>query len=468
MVRISKQFLIGLVVLTLPAFLLAQNADKKADAPAAPQKTEAPTAQKTEVTTVETKAEPSDWLHQKKMTGDWGGVRTDLANKGITFDLDITQVLQGNAHGGASTKNGLRYSGSADMTLTLDTGKMGLWPGGQFIIVGEPRWENGINKKVGSLIPVNMDALKPGSDDRCEMALSEFFYQQVLFDGKLILLGGKLDGARAFDNNVFANDERTQFMNVAFRNSAMIGSFIPYTTLGVGAIVNPTDWWSIRTAVTDSDGSATRTGFDTAFHGETNTSVIHEWDFTIKPFDKEGHQRIGFIWTCKDYNHLEPITPFRQSGPLLTKMLGLKTMSKIAPFLPYDKSDDNIMLFYNFDQFLFTKADDPKQGIGLFGRFAWARDDVNPLTELYSIGIGGKGMIPERSKDTYGIGYYYADLSDYLPSPMMREQGIEVYYNIEITPWLHISPDFQIVMDPGGTSNVGTSLVYGLRIQMNL
>lgn len=41
-----------------------------------------------------------DLAHRKYLTGDWGGARTELANKGVLFDLDVTQVLQGNAHGG--------------------------------------------------------------------------------------------------------------------------------------------------------------------------------------------------------------------------------------------------------------------------------------------------------------------------------------------------------------------------------
>ena len=71
-----------------------------------------------------------DLAHRKYLTGDWGGARTALANKGILFDLDVTQLLQGNAHGGKDTNNAFRYSGSADYYLKLDTARMGLWPGG--------------------------------------------------------------------------------------------------------------------------------------------------------------------------------------------------------------------------------------------------------------------------------------------------------------------------------------------------
>lgn len=409
-----------------------------------------------------------NWLEWKKMTGDWGGVRNQLADAGITFDINVTQIMQGNGHGGVDTKNGFRYSGSGDLTLTLDTGKMGLWDGGVFVLNAEPKWGDGILQKVGSLSPVNMDAVKPGFGEGCMMTLSEFFYQQVLFDGKLILLAGKLDGSRAFDTNVFANDERTQFMNVSLRNNPIIPPFLPYTTMGAGAIVNPTEELSILTAVTDTQGEAKTTGFETTFHGPTHTTLIHEWDLKVKPCGLPGNQRIGFTWSSMEMQHLQPRSPFKETGPLLSKVAGPKVMGWLAPYLPFNTSPDAVGLYYNFDQYLYTEKDDPSQGVGLFGRFGWARQDVSAIAHDYSLGVGGKGIIPTRDNDTFGVGYYYLDLSNELPSQFASEQGVEVYYDFAITPWLHIAPDLQVIVNPGGTEAHDVSVVYGMRLQINL
>jgi len=418
-----------------------------------------------------------EFPHWQRLTGDWGGARSQLEDIGIKLDMSVTNILQGNAHGGRSTNNGLRYSGSNDLELTLDTGKMGLWPGGTFIIKAEGVWGGGIDRKVGALLPVNFDAAKPGSaepgfglDEGCRFLLSEFIYTQALAEGKLILIAGKLfGGSRGFDGNVFANDEQTQFMNVAFRNNPLIPGFLPYTTLGAGFVVNPTEWLSILTAAADSDGRAKTTGFETAFHGDVNTTVIHEWVFTIKPFGLPGHQRVGFAWTCKDVPRVRPNEPFGSTGTLAVKLLGPDLAQKVVKTLAtYDDGGDNVMVYYNFDQFLYTEADDPTQGIGLFGRFGWARQDVNPAAHFYSIGVGGKGVIPDRDRDTCGLGYYFLDLSNDLPAQFHSEQGIEMYYSIEVFPWLHISPDFQIIMNPGGGDFHDCSLVYGLRMHMNL
>ncbi len=394
------------------------------------------------------------WTEWPKMTGDWGGVRSSLADKGITLDIDYVQVLQGNAHGGRDTNNAFRASGTNDLEMTLDFGKMGLWKGASLLFHAESVWGGGIDKKVGGLLPTNLNAALPGSaepgfglDEGGRYLLSEIIFTQVLLEGKLILLGGKLWGARAFDTNMFANDEETQFMNAGLRNNMLIPPLMPYTNWGAGFIVNPTDWLSILTAVADTEGRAKTTGFETTFHGDTNATVIHEISVKVKPFGLDGHQRVGFAASCMDF-------PKMSSPPI--------------PMVPPKRSDSNCMLYYNFDQFVYQEAGDSNQGIGVFGRFGWARQDVNAASHFYSFGVSGKGVIPERDKDQMGLGYYYMDLSNDLPPSMFAEQGIECYYNIRVTPWLEISPDLQIIVNPGGSDAQDVALVYGLRMRFEL
>jgi porin len=46
--------------------------------------------------------------------------------------------------------------------------------------------------------------------------------------------------------------------------------------------------------------------------------------------------------------------------------------------------------------------------------------------------------------------------------------GIELPYNVEITPWLHITPDLQVIVRPGGGfRDRETAIVYGLRMQVS-
>jgi porin len=45
-----------------------------------------------------------DLAHRPALTGDWGGVRQDLMDHGVKFDLNLTQTLQGNISNGVSKR----------------------------------------------------------------------------------------------------------------------------------------------------------------------------------------------------------------------------------------------------------------------------------------------------------------------------------------------------------------------------
>jgi len=56
-----------------------------------------------------------------------------------------------------------------------------------------------------------------------------------------------------------------------------------------------------------------------------------------------------------------------------------------------------------------------------------------------------------------------------------HEQGVELFYNIAATPWLHVTPDLQFI-DAGrnkapiltaGGKSIGTAAVVGLRIKID-
>ncbi|MHC4696257.1 MAG: carbohydrate porin, partial [Planctomycetota bacterium] len=117
------------------------------------------------------------------------------------MDLSLTQIVQSNVHGGASTASGARYSGSADLTLTLDTEKLGLWEGGTIIINAEPWWGNSVNSEVGALLPVNYDAFKPAPGEAGDITLSEWYIWQEFVKDRLYAWAGKVDSARVFDKN---------------------------------------------------------------------------------------------------------------------------------------------------------------------------------------------------------------------------------------------------------------------------
>ena len=393
------------------------------------------------------------------LTGDWGGARTELAENGIIFSLDLTQVFQGTVTGGRDQNSAFRYSGSVDYTLKLDTARMGLWPAGLLYLKGETMFGNSLNRKVGSLMVPNADALFPVPDDPGQTTLTDVVYTQFLSETFGFAIG-KID-FRGGDQNLFANSETEQFLNLAFLANPTLLRYAPYSALTAGVFYRPTEWLTVVFVALDSFGRPDTAGFDTAFHSPEGTTFINEWTFTINPLGLPGHQRFGFAYSNRDFKLLDQ--DLRLGGPIrnLRSLRQVLRDPKVRP--------DDWALYYNFDQYVYTEEEDPSQGIGLFGRFGWSSGEANPVSEFYSFGMGGKGIIPERDNDTFGVGYYYLNMSDDMPAflGMNAEQGVEMYYNIEVTPWLHITPDLQVIIDPAGMDDVSTAVVAGVRMQMS-
>ena len=56
-----------------------------------------------------------DLWTRSTLTGDWGGFRNERAEKGVTFDLSITQIGQGVVDGGKS--GAWQYGGRGDIVM---------------------------------------------------------------------------------------------------------------------------------------------------------------------------------------------------------------------------------------------------------------------------------------------------------------------------------------------------------------
>ena len=109
---------------------------------------------------------------------------------------------------------------------------------------------------------------------------------------------------------------------------------------------------------------------------------------TIRPFGLIGHQLLGFGWSNKTFSSLEQ-DPRTIIGNILFGT-------------PLKKENGSWVVYYNFDQYLYTTPTDSSQGIGIFGRFGISDGKANPFHQFYSFGFGGKGMIPGREKDQWG------------------------------------------------------------------
>lgn len=152
-------------------------------------------------------------------------------------------------------------------------------------------------------------------------------------------------------------------------------------------------------------------------------------------FGMTGHQLVGATYNTKNFSSID------------------QSLRIILEDRTIEAKDNTWCFYYNFDQYLYEPKKGSGNGLGLFGRFGASDGNPNLTHYFYSIGFGGKGVIPGRPNDGFGIGYYYMDISQpRFTGPLEtrtalrgEEQGFEAYYNFALTPWMVLTPDIQVI-----------------------
>jgi porin len=413
-----------------------------------------------------------DLLSRSTLTGDWGGLRNEWAQKGITFDFNITQIGQGVVNGGKS--GAWQYGGRGDLVVNVDSQKLGLWPGGFFNLELEGNWALSVNRNTGALMPVNASQtipLPPGDIFgvpawNFAQFLSPYFGLAI---GKFATITNT-----SGDMNEFAHGKGvTQFMNLAFNFNPLLAFTVPYSTLGTGVVVLPTkdpNEATVSLLVLSANGLPTTSGF-----GDLNGNdivVAGEGRVRTDFFGLTGHQLVGTTFSNKR---------FTSTDQRLGSIIETRT------FRP-EKGSWNI--YYNFDQYLYEPKKGVDRGVGVFGRLGASDGNPNFMKFFGSFGVGGKGMFESRPHDQFGWGFYYINIDNpRLQGPLQTtsflrdEYGFEAYYNFALTPWALLTPDIQVVrgaqrdtvtitQGPLGVlprvdrKSISTSTVLGLRLQL--
>jgi len=425
-----------------------------------------------------------DFWNRPRLTGDWGGLRDELGKKGVVFDVDLILTPQGVLSGGRDT--GWEFWGNAAYTLNIDTGKLGLWPGGFFKFMGESSFGDTVLRGSGALIPVNTMALLPKPNEPVSALMNATFTQ--FLSPKFGLWAGKLNTFDAFKTE-FAGDPHTQFWNAGV-NYPMTLAQVPFSAYGGGVIVLPWEGAVLSAMAIDPSGTPTNNDISEAF--DDGAMVVAAGQVAIKPFGLVGHQYLGGMWSSKTHLSLiqdpsnvatflleERFPRLGDPGPILRRILERFFPELLVPVQPANREDSTWAMWYGFDQYLWQPAGDPKRGIGVFFNFGASDGNPNPVKYIYTTGIGGKGVVPGRPDDNFGIAWARTQFSSDFVSFLRQkldlglnvENAVEIYYNAAITPWLNVALDLQIVdsalnkelNSSGQLVNMDTAVVGGLR-----
>lgn len=362
------------------------------------------------------------------LTGDWGGSRARMEEKGITYDIFYIGDYGNNLSGGATT--GSTYLDVTHIGVGLDGDKMGVTGASFFIsVIGNQGQDPGPSTLVGDAQGVsNIEA--PG-----KWQLHEAWYEQKIgarFSARL----GRYDFNSEFD----AIDTAELFLN----GSHGIGPDISQT----GPSLYPELYPAVRLGFNMANGRY----LQTAYMSNTNTT----------PNDT----MLGIEYGRVVENSSTGLRKFALGAWYFTNS---KTVDIGGSGIP---ATNNMGLYGLVETALTQEAGSKNQGLNGYLRYGVADATLNQFASYVGAGLVYTGLFDGRDEDQAGIAVAMAgNGATYKAATATAtdsETNIELTYRFQVKPWLAIQPDLQYVIDPGADNSNANASYFAVRAEITL
>ncbi|MEJ2376334.1 MAG: carbohydrate porin [Pseudolabrys sp.] len=425
---------------------------------------------------------PKSLWEQETLTGDWGGARTALSDRGIDLGLTYTNEVLSVLSGGLQERS--VYAGLMEFTADVNLQKLMGWNGAKthVSVFQIQNTKGGIIAAAGSISdPSNIDALQT-------TRLFNAWFEQSFGNVAWLRIG-----QMAADSEFFWSDTAGALLNGTFgwgtnlaANMLRGGPAYPLATPGVRLKFKPSDDAAIQGAVfagdpagsncgaADDPQKCNRHGFagfgldgGALFLGEAQYSVNQGKHALGLP----GVYKLGGWYATADF-----ADQHYGIGP------GGAALTLADPSMPdplYHRGNSGI--YAVADQMVWRGGD---SSLNVFVRGGLSPADRNLVSYYVDGGFGLKGPLPGRPNDRLTFGVAYAKISrdavaldrDNLaiggPPYAVRsaETVFEASYLAQLAPWWTVQPDVQYILHPSGgqdpddpTQTLGHVFIAGVR-----
>ena len=409
-------------------------------------------------------ANSGDFRYRTQLSGDWGGLRTDLTRHGFFLDLYSTSAYQNVVSGGLKT--GSAFLQNTQLSINVDTGRAGLWPGGVVHITLEAR--NGSSSAqdtfaVGATVPQYTGLAFPGPFFVHDVLPTEYFLFQSLTPKFSVILG-KVNVLTHADQTFFGNSYKYDFANLNFNKNPMALNFYNTTSWAGIGVWTPSKWLTASAGVYDPNSQAN----NFATNAFNRVNIYGLTIFSYKIGNLPGQSWAQANWTNKP--KIDLMSPFGQLSPSeVPQAVGVLLGTPSTQALPINYKGKSWVTIGNFSQYIFVKdhpetvaaklgSGQPLRGVGLFGRIGYAPEETNTITRDESVALYAYGLSDLRPNDSFELGIYHNGISQPLKNDFQRltgaaatvknENGLEVFYGFAITPAIRLIPSYQHIWNP--------------------
>jgi len=352
------------------------------------------------------------------------------SEKESAFDYELSYVgdVLSNMHGGIKT--GKTYLGMANLMISFDTEKAGLWSGGEFFI-------NGANTHGGEPTTNLIGDFQTVSNiEAGELTyLHEFWFKQSFKSLSFTF------GLQDLNADFAASDFGGLLINSSFGIHSTIADNVPspifpLTRPGIEIQWELNESIKLKTAIFDgllSDYQGNE--YNTNWNLQTDDGILYigEIEFSTLLKDKPGSYKLGY------YSHNHKVQNDNEENII---------------------TENNIGFYLVADQLIY-KHNNREGGIGIFTQIGLSNPSVNNHFGYFGFGLHYCGISDNRCGDEIGLGIAHSWFKE---SASGYETAIELSYKAELSEHIFFQPDLQYIINPAGTEkNLDNAFVGILR-----
>jgi porin len=396
------------------------------------------------------------------LTGNWGGMRTNLHDEGVDVSAGYTGELGWNFAGGR--KHDVTEAGQFALGATFDAGKIAGINGGTFQATATFRQGADLGRHAGlGVLQQVQEIFGRGQTFR----ITQLWYEQKFAGDAVVLKLGR--GTVGEDFSSFS----CTFMNLTFCGSQ------PGNLVGDYWYNWPVSQWMARVKVTHG-----------AFYAQTAVYQVNRANLGNKFLDFNFKRGSGVLvpvelgWSpllgSKQLVGSYKVGAWYSNVTAADVFFDINHDPRVVTGLDPLQHDSRYGVWINAWQQILGRSENgkPVSGVGLFLNATQADKRTSITDNQIAAGIFWKPPFKSLPDDVlaFAVGRTHVNsrvrhgevLDPAHPEPQSSEYAAELYYSAHPTHWLEMRPNAQYIHNPGGRSDAHDVGVLGLKFGVTL